>query len=239
MGRSRRTRLVRALVARYPGIEDPLGLVASGRVRVDGRVVTNPGSLVAGTQSIVVAPDSRLRGEMKLVAAIERFRPRVRDVVALDIGAAAGGFTKALLDRGARRVYAVDAGHGQLVGSIRQDARVVVLERTNLARLDATLVPEAIELVTLDLSYLAIARALPQLHPGLLSNECALIALVKPMFELRRGRLPGDAGVNDALARACDAAEQEGWSVHATMRSPVVGGRGAVEVFVYALRRGS
>jgi 23S rRNA (cytidine1920-2'-O)/16S rRNA (cytidine1409-2'-O)-methyltransferase len=239
MGRSRRTTLARALAARHPGIADPMGAIASGRVRVGGRVVTNPDSLVAGTESIVVVSQEPLRGETKLAVALERFRPRVRDVVALDVGAAAGGFTKALLDRGVRRVYAVDVGSGQLRGSIRQDARVVVLERTNLARLDTRLVPDAVELVTLDLSYLSIARALPQLDARLLADGCALIALVKPMFELGRGSLPDEQGVNDALARACAAAENEGWSVQDTMRSPVLGGRGAVELFLYVLRRGS
>src|SRR5579885_3286776 len=117
-----------------------------------------------------------LRGTIKLRAALAAFAVEVAGRVALDVGASTGGFTVALLEAGAARVYAVDAGFGQLLGRLRQDARVVNLERTNLAALE---LPEPIDLVTVDLSYLSIALAAPQLP-----RAPELIALVKPMFEL-------------------------------------------------------
>jgi 23S rRNA (cytidine1920-2'-O)/16S rRNA (cytidine1409-2'-O)-methyltransferase len=102
-----------------------------------------------------------LAGEAKLRAALAAFAPAVQGRIALDVGAAAGGFTRVLLEAGARRVYAVDAGFGQLLGSLRQDPRVVNLERTNLGVLDAALVPDPIELVTIDVSYISLASAVP------------------------------------------------------------------------------
>lgn len=157
------------------------------------------------------------------------------DRVALDVGAAAGGFTRALLDAGARRVYAVDAGYGQLLGSLRQDNRVVNLERTNLGDLDRGLVPEPVEVITVDLSYLALARAVPQLEPVEIAPAADLVALVKPMFELGLARPPADeARLREALRRAAAGIEAAGWAVRASIESPVRGGKGAVEFFVHA-----
>lgn len=157
--------------------------------------------------------------------------------VALDVGAAAGGFTEALLDAGVRRVYAVDAGHGQLRGFLRVDPRVVNLERTNLAALDRTVVPEPIELITMDLSYLAVADAVPQLRPLLLAPGAMLLALVKPTFELHAPVLvAGDEAIDDAAASATKALLDTGWSVLGTKASPVRGSRGAQEVFVCGRR---
>jgi 23S rRNA (cytidine1920-2'-O)/16S rRNA (cytidine1409-2'-O)-methyltransferase len=102
-----------------------------------------------------------LRGEAKLRAALAAFGVRPAGRVALDLGAAAGGFTRVLLDAGAARVYAVDAGFGQLLGSLRQEPRVVVLERVNLGNLDCRRIPDAIELITIDLSYLSLSEAFP------------------------------------------------------------------------------
>ncbi len=144
-----------------PDIPDPERLIGQGRVLVDGYPVTNVGSRVSDEASLTIDDDESLQGERKLRAALEEFGLRLNGSIALDAGAAAGGFTKAMLDAGARRVYAVDAGHGQLLGSLRQDDRVVVLERTNIADLTRTLVPDTLNVITLDLSYLSIARAVP------------------------------------------------------------------------------
>jgi 23S rRNA (cytidine1920-2'-O)/16S rRNA (cytidine1409-2'-O)-methyltransferase len=205
---------------------------------VDGRVVTNPRSLVPVYASVVVRSAHTLRGEAKLRAALACFRPAVAGRVALDVGAAAGGFTRVLLEAGARRVYAVDAGHGQLLGSLRQDARVVCLESTNVARLDRRLVPEVVDLVTLDLSYLSVASAVGQLGGIELAPGAELIALVKPMFELGLARAPDDRGALDAaLGHAVAGVERTGFVGLAAMDSPVLGGRGARELLLHARRR--
>ncbi len=236
-GRRRLRTLANAVAQAYPHIEDAEGVIAAGRVLVGGIVVRNPSTLVRPDASIAIRPDERLRGEAKLEAALSAFDVRVRGRVALDVGAAAGGFTRALLRAGAARVYAVDAGHGQLLGSLRQDPRVVNLERTNLGQLDRTRVAEAIEMVTIDVSYLALARAVPQLDRVHIAAHADAIALVKPQFELGlahppRGRSSLDAACNRAAAGFAAAR----WRVRATIESPLRGARGAVEFLLHASR---
>ena len=197
----------------------------------------NPRALVDADAPLTLAAPVELRGEAKLRAALAAFDVAVADRVALDVGAAAGGFTRALLEAGARRVYAVDAGHGQLLGSLRQDERVVNLERTNLGALDRRLVPEPVEVVTIDVSYLALARALPQLARVELGPRAELVALVKPMFELGLAEPPPEERLPEAVARAAAAADGSGWRVLGWVRSPVAGARGAVEALLHARRR--
>jgi 23S rRNA (cytidine1920-2'-O)/16S rRNA (cytidine1409-2'-O)-methyltransferase len=181
-------------------------------------------------------PTPELQGRDKLAFALTRFGVDVAGRAAFDCGASTGGFTRALLDAGARRVYAVDAGFGQLLGSLRQDERVVNMERTNLA--DAR-VDEGVDVVCLDLSYLSLTDALPQLAVPL-AADADLLALVKPMFELHLARLPDDqdAGLAEAMATATAGAAAAGWTVLASDRSPVVGRGGAVEGFLHARRAG-
>jgi 23S rRNA (cytidine1920-2'-O)/16S rRNA (cytidine1409-2'-O)-methyltransferase len=220
-----------------PSLPEPAAQVLAGRVLVDGSVVTNPRSLVAVDASIRVLADRELRGEAKLRAGLEALSVPVAGRVALDVGAAAGGFTAALLAAGARRVYAVDAGSGQLAGRLRQDPRVVDLEGTNLGALDRTVVPDAVALVTLDLSYLSLARAVPQLEALDLADDAHLLALVKPQFELGLARAPRDGATLDrALVAAATAIGAGPWLVLGTARSPVRGAGGAIESFVHARR---
>lgn len=189
------------------------------------------------TASVRIAGEERvLRGRVKLAAALERLGIDARGAVALDAGAAAGGFVQALLDAGARRVYAVEAGHGQLLGSLAQDERVVSLERTNVGALDRDLIPEPLDLVSLDVGYLPLAEAVPQLAPLAFAPGARLVGLVKPKDELGLGALPDEpeAAVEEAIARARAGMTDAGWEVLATMPSPVTGSRGAVEAFLYA-----
>jgi 23S rRNA (cytidine1920-2'-O)/16S rRNA (cytidine1409-2'-O)-methyltransferase len=155
--------------------------------------------------------------------------------VALDVGASTGGFTRTLVSAGARRVYAVDAGHGQLLGSLRQDPRVVNLERTNLADLSPELVSEPVEVVTVDVSYLALAVAVPQLGRVDIGATADLLALVKPQFELGLAQPPtSPQTLAAALSEAVAGIEAAGWTVAGSTESPVRGARGAVEFFVHA-----
>ena len=147
----------------HPEVIDPESLIRSGQVLVDGRIVTNPASLVRLGASIVVVRPRVLRGEVKLQAALDTFQVSVAGRVALDVGASTGGFTRVLLRAGATKCYAVDAGHGQLLGSLRCDSRVVNLESTNLGDLNRRLVPEVIDVITMDLSYLSLTSAVPSL----------------------------------------------------------------------------
>ena len=222
----------------YPELAEPACLIREGRVLVDGFPVRNAASLVRPGASIVIAEPRALRGEVKLRAALERFRVEAAGRVAVDVGAAAGGFARALLAAGARRVYAVDAGHGQLLGSLRQDPRVVNLEGVNLGELDRRLVPEPVEIVTIDVSYLSLAAAVPRLEGVEIAPDADAIALVKPQFELGLARPPSDlALLRKALERAAAGFEAAGWRVVETMESPTRGARGAVEFLVHAHRR--
>jgi 23S rRNA (cytidine1920-2'-O)/16S rRNA (cytidine1409-2'-O)-methyltransferase len=231
-------RLDRELARVHPELEETERLIREGHVLVDGRAIANPASLVPVGAPIVVRRPLPLRGEAKLRAALAAFAVDICGRVALDLGAAAGGFTRVLLEAGARRVYAVDAGHGQLVGSLCRDPRVVDLEGINLGELTPRHVPEPVDVVTIDLSYLAIARAVLQLEPLDVRQDAQLVALVKPMFELRLARPPDDpAEIRRAVAAAERGLREGGWEPAGAIESPARGSRGAVEWLVHARRR--
>jgi 23S rRNA (cytidine1920-2'-O)/16S rRNA (cytidine1409-2'-O)-methyltransferase len=238
MGRARFRGLVEHVAAVRPEVEDVPGAIAEGRILIDGVVMDNPNAKVrADAAVVVVRANGGLRGEAKLRAALDTFYVDVVGRVALDAGAAAGGFTRVLLNAGAARVYAVDAGHGQLLGSLRQDERVVNLEATNLGALTPELVADPVGVVTLDLSYLAIAAAVPQLESLTLTDDADLVALIKPMFELGLQTPPTDrARLQGAVARAIEGIERGPWKVMGRIASPVRGAHGAVEFLIHAQR---
>ena len=214
--------------------------IADGRVLVDGRRLTNPAARVRADAGLRVVPERRLRGDIKLSHAIDALSVDVVGRVGVDVGASAGGFTTALLAHGAAVVYAVDVGVGQLRGSLRNDARVVNLEGHNVAELTKLLIPGEVSLIVIDLSYLSVADAIPQLERLDISPSARLLALVKPTFELRRGRLaaaPGD--VDEAIRRAVEGIEASRWVCRGTCAAPSTGQRGSREAFVHAARASS
>ena len=227
--------LVDVVAERYPD-GDAAAAIAGGSILVNGVPVTNPRSLVAPDAPVALREQPRLRGERKLEAALDLFAVPVAGRVALDLGASAGGFTRVLLAAGAARVYAVDVGFGQLLGSLRQHPLVVNLERTNLSDLTTALVPAPVEVVTADLSYVSLRSALPQLDVEVASGA-DLLAVVKPQFELGRGASPADEVSLTAAGRGAEeGARAAGWSPRAVVESPVSGARGAVELFLHARR---
>jgi 23S rRNA (cytidine1920-2'-O)/16S rRNA (cytidine1409-2'-O)-methyltransferase len=218
----------------FPG-RDPAALIGTGAVLVDGVPVSSERSRVRPGAHVSLRSITGLRGSAKLRAALSSFDVVVDGRIALDVGAAAGGFTVVLLEAGARLVYAVDVGHGQLRGSLRQDPRVVNLEATNVADLDRTLVPDSIDIVVVDVSYLSLAAAVSQLRGIALAPGAELLGLVKPMFELRAATAPTDRGSLDAaLAAASAGVAAAGWSVRGSIDSPVTGARGAREMLLFA-----
>ena len=220
-----------------PDIADPEAAIAGGEVVIDGVIVTNPRGLVRADASVVHRPPRPLRGEDKLRAALDRFAIAVTGRECIDLGAAAGGFTRVLLERGAKRVFAVDAGHGQLRGDLRTHARVVNLERTNLGDLSAIPRCAPIGVVTMDLSYLSVADAIPQLEGLTFAADADLVALVKPMFELGLDAPPDDdASLERALELAVAGVDRGPWRVAGTMPSPVTGSRGAREWLLHGRR---
>jgi 23S rRNA (cytidine1920-2'-O)/16S rRNA (cytidine1409-2'-O)-methyltransferase len=220
-----------------PDLADPENALAAGHILIDGRVVTNPRSQVRADASIVIRPPRALRGEDKLRAALDEFAVDVTDRECVDLGASAGGFTRVLLEHRARRVFAVDAGHGQLRGELRNHSRVVNLERTNVGDLSSIPRCAPIGVVTMDLSYLSVADAVPQIETLSFAPDADLIALVKPMFELGLDSPPGDdASLRRALDLAVAGVERHPWHVAGTMASPVTGSKGAREWLLHARR---
>ena len=221
-------------------------LILAGRVRVDGTVVTKAGTPVAaGARIEVREPDFPWvgRGGVKLAHALDAFGIDVTGREALDIGASTGGFTDVLLQRGARRVVALDVGHGQLDWRLREDPRVIVQERRNARELDPSWLPGPVGIVTIDVSFIGLGLALPRVTE-LLAPEGQVIALIKPQFEVGKGQVGKGGVVRDpALHRAviervlCEAAGM-GLAPAGVIRSPITGPAGNVE-FLAWLRLGA
>jgi 23S rRNA (cytidine1920-2'-O)/16S rRNA (cytidine1409-2'-O)-methyltransferase len=227
--------LLTVLQRRFPGLDDPARLIKEGAALVNGVPADSPRTRVRADAVIQIRHTRPLRGTIKLAHALSAFGIDAAGAVALDLGAAAGGFTQALLDAGAARVYAVDAGTGQLRGRLRVDPRVINLERTNLARLGPHLISEPVDLITMDLSYLAIADAIGQVDQQMLAPAAQLIALVKPTFELRAATLADQPQQVAAAAQAATRAlEEHRWRVQGQQPSPILGAKGAVEILLHA-----
>lgn len=237
MKQRRLMHVIRLLETRYRGC-DARALIEAQRVVCAGKIVLNAQSLVDPGAPLRIMETPALRGSPKLRAALDAFGVNVTGKIAVDLGASAGGFTSVLLERGCTRVYAVDAGKGQLAQRLRCDLRVVNLEGTNLGDLGPDLVPEPVAVLSIDLSYLALHRAAPQLARVNVAPDADAIALVKPMFELGLGRLPTEASeLEMAVERAVAGFSACGWLVAGTCRSPVLGAHGAVEFLLHARKR--
>jgi len=219
-------------------------LIAAGRVRVDGRVATRNALEVRDQAGLEVESDIWVsRGARKLLRALERFAVDPEGRVALDAGASTGGFTQVLLLGGARRVYAVDVGHGQLSPVLRSDPRVLVREGVNLRHLRAEDLGEPIELFTLDLSFISLRLVLDAVQ-GLCAPGAEVVALVKPQFEagpqdVGKGGLVRDRAVHLRVLREVAAAgERLGLPPGGVCASPVRGGDGNREYLMLLGRPG-
>ena len=219
-------------------------LILAGQVTVDGRAATKAGTAVDRASRIELnTPDHPYvgRGGLKLAHALEAFAIAVSGRRALDVGASTGGFTDVLLQRGARDVIALDVGHGQLDWSLRQDPRVLVKERVNARALTPADVPHAVDLVTIDVSFISLRLILPALPP-FLAADADIIALVKPQFEAGRdevgkGGVVSDPAVHEAVIRAVTAdAEARGFQRIAMTASPITGASGNQEFFLHFRR---
>ncbi len=232
--------LARVLVERglFPDVTVASRWVMTGQVVVDGRRLDKPGVAVSPLVDIRVKGLDRKyvsRGGIKLEHALKQFAMEVAGRVALDAGASTGGFTDCLLQNGAAKVYAVDCGFGQLAGTLRVDPRVVNLERVNIGSLRSETLNPPPSLATLDFSYLSLTKAIPQVA-GLLTPEAAIVALIKPRFEVRKnGELTSDDYLT-SVTLVAGAGEAFGWEVAGLDRSPILGSRGEPE-FLISLKR--
>jgi len=216
-------------------------LILAGKVQVSGETERRPDRTVRDDEVITVdeTPGYASRGALKLGPALERFGVDPDSRVCADIGASTGGFTDVLLRRGASKVYAIDVGRGLIHWRLRQDPRVVVIERTNARELDSF--PERVSLIVVDVSFISLEKVLPALRQA--GPTAEVVALFKPQFEVGRtevgkGGIVRDAGVIGAAAlkfRAwCDA---NGYSVAGEAASAIAGAEGNREIFFHLLPR--
>ncbi len=212
-------------------------LILAGKVRIGDVPATKAGQLVEEHAALrVLEPEHEFvgRGGMKLAHALGYFGIQVQGKVCLDAGASTGGFTDCLLKSGARTVFAIDVGYGQLAWTLRNDPRVVVMERTNLRTVTPEQIGEAVDLVTLDLSFISVAKVFPAL-PALMAKPSQLVVLIKPQFEVGRERVGKGGIVRDvaardaAVAQVIAAAHAMQWQHVGTVESPVTGADGNVE----------
>jgi 23S rRNA (cytidine1920-2'-O)/16S rRNA (cytidine1409-2'-O)-methyltransferase len=217
------------------------GVVYSGQRRLD-----KPGLPIAGDQPLEVRGQDHpwvSRGGLKLAHALDQFAIDPRGGTWLDVGASTGGFTDVLLARGAAKVYAVDVGHGQLAWKLRQDARVVVLERTNARRLSGQEIPDPLDGIVCDASFIGLETVLPA-PLALASPNAQLIALIKPQFEVGpaevgKGGIVRDPALHERVCARIAAwlGSQPGWTVMGIADSPITGADGNRE-FLIAAKRG-
>ena len=240
------SRLDAAVVARglAASRERARALILAGLVRVDGVVVSKAGTPVKPDAAVTLDERDHPyvgRGGVKLAHALETFGIAVEDRLALDVGASTGGFTDVMLRRGARRVVALDVGHGQLDWKLRTDPRVVVLEKINARTLTPEQLPEdarRFDLVTMDVSFISVRQVLPALVP-VLAAGADLVVLVKPQFEAGREEVGKGGLVRDAAVQArtvedvTSAANALGLTRVAAVESPITGTEGNREFFLH------
>jgi 23S rRNA (cytidine1920-2'-O)/16S rRNA (cytidine1409-2'-O)-methyltransferase len=214
------------------------GAVFSGTARID-----KPGQPVADDAQLSVKTKEHpwvSRGGMKLSHAVEEFSLNIGDKVVLDLGASTGGFTDVALHHGAAKVYAVDVGHGQLAWKLREDPRVVVLEKQNARYLTTAEIPDPVDVIVCDASFIRLQTILPAAM-ALAADGAIMAALIKPQFEVDKDQV-GKKGVvrDEALHRwVCERTEnwlndQPGWSVRGITTSPIKGPEGNVEFLIVA-----
>lgn len=237
-------RLDKLLVDRglVPSRERAQALILAARVLVEGSPVTKAGQKIPEESRLeIVGQDIPFvsRGGLKLEHAIKTFDMNIAGLVAMDVGASTGGFTDCMLQHGVRRIYAVDVGYGQLAWKLRQDSRVVVLERQNIRYLPPELIPEPIELGTVDASFISLKLVLPALL-RFLDPAARIVALIKPQFEAGRA-LVGKGGVvrdPEVHAQVCETlcafCESLGLHVLGVTASPILGPKGNKEFLLLA-----
>jgi 23S rRNA (cytidine1920-2'-O)/16S rRNA (cytidine1409-2'-O)-methyltransferase len=215
-------------------------LIEKGDVLVNGNVLLKASELICSDDHIEIkSPLFVGRGAFKLEKALEVFPIEVKDLTLMDVGASTGGFTEVLLQKGAKKVFAIDVGHDQLAKKLQEDPRVINLEGTNIK--DLKTLPDLIEGAVMDLSFISMTKVLESIH-GLMKEGAFLIALVKPQFEAGPERLPKDGVVKDQKIRdqilneVIQFSETHGWKHHQSIISPIEGKNGNQEFLIWLTR---
>ena len=216
-------------------------LIMAGRVRVNSRPAVKPDLKVDAVTDIAVIAGGHeyaSRGGYKLAAAIDHFRLDVQARRALDVGASTGGFTDVLLQRGAASVISLDVGYGQIAEKLRQDSRVIVMDRTNIRHVEPNDLPYAPDIVVIDASFISLKLILAPVRE-LAARDAKIVALVKPQFEVGKGKV-GKGGVvrdeamrKEALENVIAFAKEIGFQIGGSMESPIQGPAGNVEYLLF------
>ena len=221
--------------------EKAKALIMAGQVYVDGQKEDKAGSMFSEQVSIEVRGSALRyvsRGGLKLEKALETFPIHLSECVCMDIGASTGGFTDCMLQNGARKVYAVDVGRGQLDWKLRNDPRVVCMEKTNIRYVTPADLPEKVSFVSIDVSFISLSKVLPVL-PSLITAEAEVVALIKPQFEAGREKVGKKGVVRDpavhleVILRCMGFAAENGLLVNGLTFSPVKGPEGNIEYLVW------
>jgi 23S rRNA (cytidine1920-2'-O)/16S rRNA (cytidine1409-2'-O)-methyltransferase len=238
-----RERLDKLLVTRgyAQSRERAHAMILAGQVWVEGHPATKAGlCLPPGVEIELQGSDHQYasRGGLKLKHALDVFSIQTVGWIAMDVGASTGGFTDCLLQQGVKRVYAVDVGYGQLAWKLRQDPRVVVIERTNIRHLAEETIPEKADLITVDLSFISLRLVMPKLLE-FLKPIGIILALIKPQFEVGKGQV-GRGGIvkdkakhQEVITRISAAAVKAGLSVEGITASALPGRKGNQEYFIW------
>ena len=223
-----------------PSRQRARAMIMAGKILVNNQPVDKAGFLVSATDSIVLKEKDIpyvSRGGIKLEAALQALDLIVEGCICLDVGASTGGFTDCLLQHGASRVYAVDVGYGQLAWKLRQDPRVVVIERTNIRHMSAEVIAEPVDLVTIDVSFISLKIVVPAVT-ALIGGDARLLALIKPQFEVGKnqvgkGGVVRDATLHKGVIESLSAFFQaEGFVLGRVLPSPILGPKGNREYFI-------
>lgn len=216
-------------------------LIMAGKVLVNGSLKDKPGFTITNSDTLSLKePDMPYasRGGIKLEAAFKEFRINVNELACLDVGASTGGFTDCLLKHGARKVFAVDVGYGQLAWVLRQDKRVVPVERTNIRYMKQEILGCLVDFVTIDVSFISLKTVVPAILKFLNPNAC-IVALIKPQFEVGKGKVGKGGVVKDAFLHTevikslSDFFLNTGFDIIGIMPSPITGPKGNKEFLVY------
>ena len=242
----KKSRLDQLLVGKglFPSREQARRAVMAGEVKVGTRIASKPSELLDEEALIAVKPSRKYvgRGALKLETALDFFKIDVGGKTALDIGASTGGFTDCMLQRGADKIYAVDVGHGQLNWKLRNDPRVIVLEKINARSLSRREVPEAVDLCVIDVSFISLTLILPNAF-DLITPTGVILALIKPQFELQRadvgrGGIVRDEGLHrKAQNKIVAFVTQSGHEVTGIVPSAIKGADGNQEFFACIRKR--
>ncbi len=216
-------------------------LIMAGKVLVNNHPVDKPGTLIASDAQIILKGENLLyvsRGGLKLEGALKGFNLDVTGLICLDVGASTGGFTDCLLHHGAQHVFAVDVGYGQLAWKLRQDPRVTVIERTNIRHMPASALPCPVDLATVDVSFISLKIVVPAMMQ-FLRKGAKILALIKPQFEVGKGRVGKGGVVKDpalhqqVIQELTEFFTDKGFTYQSLIASPILGPKGNREFLVW------